>query len=153
MSLGSSGEEKVSRSLSSCSSCRSICLRLFSRFSADTAHVHPDTNTHVCESARKHAHVERYKRKKHRGREDKSITGTIKCVIIVDALKESQKNNIQKKGTGKRREKPAQMKSMLIMGSLCQKHQGNKQWLRKNKHQVKVRSMFASRMPLCVINN
>lgn len=36
MSFGSSGEAKVSRSRSSCCSCLSICLRLFSRFSADT---------------------------------------------------------------------------------------------------------------------
>ena len=52
MSLGSSGEEKVSRSLSSCSSCLSICLRLFSRFSAET-----DTHTHTHSDARARTHT------------------------------------------------------------------------------------------------
>lgn len=59
MSFGSSGEAKVSRSRSSCCSCLSICLRLFSRFSADT-------ETHSRTSRPKwHLHLVKSTQKKH----------------------------------------------------------------------------------------
>lgn len=81
MSRGSSGEEKVSRSFSSCSSCLSICLRLFSRFSAETER-YAHTETH---------NMNKMKMSRYMRRQDSTFTGTVRFVTIFEALKNSVK--------------------------------------------------------------
>lgn len=71
MSFGSSGEAKVSRSRSSCCSCLSICLRLFSRFSADTE-THSRTSRPkwhlylVKSTQKKHPRYEKIQQNRHK---------------------------------------------------------------------------------------
>lgn len=99
MSLGSSGEEKVSRSLSSCSSCLSICLRLFSRFSADTdTHTRISRHTHTHTFATAHINTPtcqgNVKKEAERGQLNYRYNH---MHYYFEALKVSEKNNIQNK--------------------------------------------------------
>lgn len=141
MSLGSSGEEKVSRSLSSCSSCLSICLRLFSRFSADTdthTRISRHTHTHICNSTHKHTHVPR--KCEERSRERTTQLQVQSYALLFWGSESIREKQHTKQITGK----PAQLQSMLIMGSHCARNtMGIKNDWGKNKHQVAVRSIHS----------
>lgn len=141
MSLGSSGEEKVSRSLSSCSSCFSICLRLFSRFSADT-----ETQPHISRHTPTFVKAQVPKKCEGRSRERTTQLQVQSNALLFwgsERIREKQ-NTKKKKITGKIREKPVQLQSMLITGSrFARNTMGiNNDW-GKNKHQVKVSSIHS----------